>query len=1122
MEQKHERPDHRRIVLLVACVLAIVGISAMALSEEAEASGAADNWYYDQLPDFPQKLYDASKKITDSQMSYTFYYDTTIMDSNSWKALLDTYIGMAYEALKCEWLGMHILNGPIEVKIVNTTVKVSCYHTGLYTSNSTATREINSALASYEIDTTSRYTTVKSIHDVVCNALTYSDRGLTEMDYSLYNAVVGDNKVVCEGYAKMFKALCDLYNVPCVIVLGQAKESSTAEYVNHMYNYVQMNDGKWYMVDATWDDLDEGTVYTYFLAGSNTDGFFTKVYESHKPGIFGLNPPPLSSKKYEPASLTISYNSATKTMSFDGEFDIPSGDSAQATWTSYSSLVENIVISDDVTAIGDKAFYKFSKLKSVTIGNSVKRIGDRAFANCTSLTSVSIPSSVTSIDDYAFYSCTSLNSLTTSSGLKSIGERAFYGCTGLKTATIANTVSSIGSSAFYGCKFFDVDGTTALSAVPADIAGYKFTGTASKLVLSTKFVVGYEFWKNGLKYQVTSALSKDRQVALVGYSGSIVSLAVPDYVSTTVGKIPVTSIGGKAFYECSTLTTADLGNVDTVGNKAFAYCASLKTITIPSTVVKIGDYAFYKCAAATKLTTSSGLKSIGERAFYGCTGLKTATIANTVSSIGSSAFYGCKFFDVDGTTALSAVPADIAGYKFTGTASKLVLSTKFVVGYEFWKNGLKYQVTSALSKDRQVALVGFSGAPSSLVVPSYVSTTVGNIPVTSIGGKAFYECGTLASADLGSVKTIGNKAFAYCTSLKSITVPSTVVTIGDYAFYKCSSATSLVTSAGLEKIGYRAFYDCTGLKSVTIGKNVSRIGGSAFYGCSFYDADGTTALSAVPEYLAGYKFTGSASKLVLDTKFVVGYEFWKSGLKYQVTSSLAKDRQLAVVGYSGCITSLVVPENVNTSAGLFPVTSIGTKAFYGCTTLKSADIGSVTTIGTKAFAGCSSLETLSTLKNVSSVSSYAFFGCDSLTKVVISGTGSSIGASAFSGCDGLKVVKILGSGISLGDYAFNGCASLSTLNLSGVKTIGFKTFMNCTSITKLALPNVTTITKYAFYGCDSISSIEFGASLKGIGSYAFDGHSFYSSNGKTKLTVTASNLGGHAFSGTPAKLVMTA
>lgn len=86
MEQKHERPDHRRIVLLVACVLAIVGISAMALSEEAEASGAADNWYYDQLPDFPQKLYDASKNVTDSRMSYSFYYDTSVMDSNSWNA----------------------------------------------------------------------------------------------------------------------------------------------------------------------------------------------------------------------------------------------------------------------------------------------------------------------------------------------------------------------------------------------------------------------------------------------------------------------------------------------------------------------------------------------------------------------------------------------------------------------------------------------------------------------------------------------------------------------------------------------------------------------------------------------------------------------------------------------------------------------------------------------------------------------------------------------------------------------------------------------------------------------------------------------------------------------------
>ena len=48
-----------------------------------------------------------------------------------------------------------------------------------------------------------------------------------------------------------------------------------------MWNYVQMEDKQWYLVDATWDDQDSSLYYTYFLAGNSTKGFNTTVGAEH-------------------------------------------------------------------------------------------------------------------------------------------------------------------------------------------------------------------------------------------------------------------------------------------------------------------------------------------------------------------------------------------------------------------------------------------------------------------------------------------------------------------------------------------------------------------------------------------------------------------------------------------------------------------------------------------------------------------------------------------------------------------------------------------------------------------------------------------------------------------------
>jgi hypothetical protein len=57
--------------------------------------------------------------------------------------------------------------------------------------------------------------------------------------------------------------------------------------------------------------------------------------------------------------------------------------------------------------------------------------------------------------------------------------------------------------------------------------------------------------------------------------------------------------------------------------------------------------------------------------------------------------------------------------------------------------------------------------------------------VTSIGDRAFYDCGNLASVSiLASVTSIGAWAFCGCSSLASVIIPAGVTSVGEGAFSK--------------------------------------------------------------------------------------------------------------------------------------------------------------------------------------------------------------------------------------------------------------------------------------------------------------------------------------------------
>ena len=115
-----------------------------------------------------------------------------------------------------------------------------------------------------------------------------------------------------------------------------------------------------------------------------------------------------------------------------------------------TNISGKLVISENVTSIGDSAFNLCTNITEVTIPNSLTSIGDSAFGECFSLTSVTIGNSVTSIGNRAFDFCHGITEITIPNSVTSIGNSAFR-FTGLTEVNIPNSVTSIGTNAFQQC-----------------------------------------------------------------------------------------------------------------------------------------------------------------------------------------------------------------------------------------------------------------------------------------------------------------------------------------------------------------------------------------------------------------------------------------------------------------------------------------------------------------------------------------------------------------------------------------------------------------------------------------------------------------------------------------------
>lgn len=288
----------------------------------------------------------------------------------------------------------------------------------------------------------------------------------------------------------------------------------------------------------------------------------------------------------------------------------------------------------------------------------------------------------------------------------------------------------------------------------------------------------YNYINDGQEAEVTCEYSS--LFYLSNYTGRVV---IPEEVTYKDKALKVTSIGDHAFYGTFVISVTIPNTVTNIGDSAFGHCDYLSSITLPASVTSIDECAFED-------TDFSVVVSYIENPFEIC----GKEFESRTFSTGT--FDNAKLYVPAGTT---------EKYKAAdGWKDFAHIQEGTPTGRDIEIDGLHYN----LDMEAKVAEVTLS--------PSYYEGNV-VIPASVTYNNETY-----------SVTAIGHAAFASCSNLTSVTIPSSVTIIDLYAF-AATSFTTIAIPEGVTTIGGHAFESCENLTVISIPHSVTSIDNKAFF-----------------------------------------------------------------------------------------------------------------------------------------------------------------------------------------------------------------------------------------------------------------------------------------------------
>ena len=205
---------------------------------------------------------------------------------------------------------------------------------------------------------------------------------LQPLDLRVASIVLDRKLAVCDGYARLFKTLCDYAGIQSEIIQGYANGNSANApkfRSNHKWNAV-MIDSSWHLIDATWasgyvtfwgNQFIQHLNEQYFLADPNT--FIKDHYPEDLRWTLLQNPPVLREFNKAPYQHMAFYkHKITSYKPATGVIEVALGDSItielETDEIAKKFLVSDVITSDSVTI----ATMDSLSIKPQKIGNKVK------------------------------------------------------------------------------------------------------------------------------------------------------------------------------------------------------------------------------------------------------------------------------------------------------------------------------------------------------------------------------------------------------------------------------------------------------------------------------------------------------------------------------------------------------------------------------------------------------------------------------------------------------------------------------------------------------------------------------------------------------------------------------
>ena len=612
-----------------------------------------------------------------------------------------------------------------------------------------------------------------------------------------------------------------------------------------------------------------------------------------------------------------------------------------------------------VTKISNGAFQYDRTLRNINLPTSVTTIGDRAFRGCSNLREINL-SSIKFIGEYAFSNCDSIRSVTIPEGLLYIERETFSGCTSLDYVSLPTSLKYIGDYAFSSTNISEIQ-------IPEGVQTIGNDAFASCLSLG--------------------------------------EIELPDDLEF---------IGQRAFRFCRSLRSLEIpDSVRSIEKLSFASCSALQTVRLPNSLIEIQDGAFEYCAGLSSVEFPESLELIDNRAFYANRALKSLFFEGPPPTLGSNVFASAENgggvvivfgfsssqqeTSLDDMNPLAIVKTEYINL-FGGEGSDwnglnvIDLGGVDPPGEQIPLSALEFEVEDSIAK-----LVGCSTSANGLLV---IPSTHNGFPVRTIGDSAFANCSALDAVTIpSSIVEIGRAAFSGCSGLISITIPQSVSNINDDTFDGCYSLKAVNFLGQVTSVGARAFRNCRALSSIDLSDYVTSIGNLAFNNCSSLE---NVELPLSVDSIGIYAFAECTNLINLSIPADAPIETISEGT------------------FDRCynLRTFIIPNAVS---------SIGNEAFQGCRSLEFIAIPANTTlVGDRSFSGCYDLANVDIPRDSSlkSIGQSAFSGSYAMTFFDIPESVESIGFAAFAGNSDLRSITIPEQVSFLGDFIFAFCYSL--------------------------------------------------------------------------------------------------